>query len=103
MSEVNAQAQAYKNIRDEGESGSPIRVVRPEKMMDYADMCSQNLHAKNMLDSHNKILTSSLFGKNFSLAGSLKDKINGVLTGYLNKQAAGKVDQSDDNGEEPSI
>jgi hypothetical protein len=88
MGEVNAQALVYKNIRDELDTGGPIGLVGPEKMMDYGELCKQNHRAKNMLDSRNKILTSNLFGKNFSLVGNLKDKINRVLSGYLKKQEA---------------
>jgi hypothetical protein len=55
------------------------------------------------VDRRNKIMTSKLFGKNFSWAGSLKDKINGVLSGYLNKQATMKVDQNESKGEEPGV
>jgi hypothetical protein len=85
------------------ESGCPIKLVGPEKMMDYGDLCAQNHRAKNMLDSRNKILTSNLFGKNFSLAGPLKDKINRVLSGYLKKQEAKIVDQNDSKEEDPKI
>jgi hypothetical protein len=85
------------------DSGSPIGLLGPEKMMYYGDLCKQNHRAKNTLESRNKILTSNLFGKNFSLVGNLKDKINRVLSGYLKKQEAKIVDQNDSKEEDPSI